>query len=58
MRGAVGALRRGELAAIAVARSLGRIPCELTVAEGDELVDVFGAARAEWIVLGVVMLGF
>lgn len=49
---------RGELATIAVARSLGRIPCELTVAERDELVDVFGAARAEWIVLGVVMMGF
>lgn len=49
---------RGELATIAVARSLGRVPCELTVAERDELVDVFGAARAEWIVLGVVMMGF
>lgn len=49
---------RGELATIAVARSLGRIPCELTVAERDELVDVFGAARAEWIVLGVAMMGF
>ena len=49
---------RGELATIAVARSLGRIPCELTVAERDELVDVFGASHAEWIVLGVVMMGF
>jgi hypothetical protein len=49
---------RGELATIGVARSLGRIPCELTVGERDELVDVFGAARAEWIVLGVVMMGF
>ena len=49
---------RGELATIAVARSLGRIPCELTDAEREELVDVFGAARAEWIVLGVVMMGF
>ena len=49
---------RGELATIAVARSLGRVPCELTAAERDELVDVFGAARAEWIVLGVVMMGF
>ena len=50
-------LTRGELATIAVARSLGRIPCELTSAERDELVDVFGPARAEWIVLGVVMMG-
>ena len=49
---------RGELATIAVARSLGRVPCELTAAERDELVDVFGADRAEWIVLGVVMMGF
>src|SRR5688572_9790054 len=32
---------RGELAAIAVARSLGRVPCELTAAERDELVDVY-----------------
>jgi alkylhydroperoxidase family enzyme len=49
---------RGELATIAVARSLGAVPCELTVAERDELVDVFGPSRAEWIVLGVVMMGF
>ena len=49
---------RGELATIAVARSLGRIPCELTAAERDELVDVFGASHAEWVVLGVVMMGF
>ena len=39
-------LTRDELATIAVARSLGRIPCELTAAERDELVDVFGPARA------------
>jgi hypothetical protein len=51
-------LTRDELATIAVARSLGRIPCELTAAERDELVAVFGASRAEWIVLGVVMMGF
>jgi hypothetical protein len=51
-------LSAGELTTIAAARSLGRVPCELTAAERDELVDVFGAARAEWIVLGVVMMGF
>jgi hypothetical protein len=49
---------RGERATVAVARSLARIPCELTRAERDELVGVFGPARAEWIVLGVVMMGF
>ena len=49
---------RGELATIAVARSLARIPCELTAAERDELIGVFGPKRAEWIVLGVVMMGF
>ena len=51
-------LGRGELAAIAVARSLARVPCELTEAEKTELVEVYGERRAEWIVLGVVMMGF
>jgi alkylhydroperoxidase family enzyme len=49
---------RGELATVAVARSLARIPCELTAAERDELIGVYGPKRAEWIVLGVVMMGF
>ena len=49
---------RGELAAIAVARSLARVPCELTAAERAELVDVFGERNAEWIVLSAVMMGF
>jgi alkylhydroperoxidase family enzyme len=49
---------RGELAAIAVARSLGRVPCELTAAEREELVDVYGGRNAEWIVLSAVMMGF
>jgi alkylhydroperoxidase family enzyme len=49
---------RGELATIAVARSLARIPCELTAAERDELRNVYGAKRAEWIVLGATMMGF
>ena len=43
---------RGELATIAVARSLARVPCELTVSERDELVHVYGERRAEWIVRG------
>jgi alkylhydroperoxidase family enzyme len=49
---------RAELATIAVARSLARIPCELTAAERDELVAVYGESNAEWIVLAVVMMGF
>ena len=51
-------LSRGELATIAVARSLARIPCELTAGERAELVDVYGERDAEWIVLGAVMMGF
>jgi AhpD family alkylhydroperoxidase len=49
---------RGELATIAVARSLACIPCELVAAERDELMSVYGAKRAEWIVLGAAMMGF
>ncbi len=49
---------RGELATIAVARSLARVPCELTAAEKAELIAVYGERRAEWIVLSVVMMGF
>jgi alkylhydroperoxidase family enzyme len=49
---------RGELAAIAVARSLARIPCELSTAERAELVDVYGERNAEWVALGAVMMGF
>ena len=53
-----GSFTRGELATVAVARSLASVPCELTVAERDELVDVYGERHAEWIVLGAVMMGF
>lgn len=49
---------RGELAAIAVARSLARVPCELTDGERDELVSVYGEKGAEWVALGAVMMGF
>ena len=53
-----GSFSRGELAVIGVARSLARVPCELTAAEKAELIDVYGAKGAEWIVLGVGMMGF
>ena len=48
----------GELATIVVARSLARIPCELTASERDELTRCYGPDHAEWIVLGAVMMGF
>jgi alkylhydroperoxidase family enzyme len=47
-----------ELAAIAVAHSLARVPCELSEAERRALHDHFSPAEAEWIVLGIVMMGF
>src|SRR4051794_31365864 len=48
----------GELATVAVARSLARIPSELTDAEHDALIEAHGPGRAEWIVLAIVMMGF
>jgi hypothetical protein len=48
----------GELATVAVARSLAQVPCTLTAAERDELTRCFGPANAEWIVAGVAMMGF
>ena len=48
----------GELATVAMARSLARIPCELTAAEREALERCYPPDRAEWIVLGVVMMGF
>ncbi len=47
-----------ELAAIAVARSLARVPCELTNEERDELEQHFSSKQTEWVVLGIVMMGF
>ena len=48
----------GELATVAVARSLARIPCELSASEREALIRCFGPEKAEWIVLGMVMMGF
>lgn len=53
-----GSFSRGELAALAVARSLGSVPCELTAAERAELVAVYGERDAEWVALGAIMMGF
>lgn len=48
----------GELATISAARSLARIPSELTSSEREDLERCFGPDHAEWIVLGIVMMGF
>jgi alkylhydroperoxidase family enzyme len=47
-----------ELATIAVARALARIPCELLHAERIELERSCGPDDAEWIVAGICMMGF
>jgi alkylhydroperoxidase family enzyme len=47
-----------EGAAIAVARSLSRVPCALTAAEREELARHYSAGDVEWIVLSICMMGF
>ncbi len=47
-----------ERASIAVGRSMASIPAAVTAGEREELVRQLGAAQAEWIVLGVAMMGF
>ncbi len=47
-----------DKAVIAVARSLGRIPCELTDDERMALQAEFDPEAAEWVVFGAVMMGF
>ena len=47
-----------ELATIAAARSLSRIPCELSSQERSKLQQLFSDTESEWIVLGVAMMGF
>ena len=47
-----------ELATVAVARSLARIPSELTASEREALERCYPPDQAEWIVLGIVMMGF
>lgn len=52
------AFTAGERATVAVGRSLARVPCELSNAERQALERHFSPAEAEWIVLGVVTMGF
>ena len=48
----------GELAAVAVARSLAHVPSSITQTEKSDLIAAYGEKDAEWLVLGVVMMGF
>ncbi len=52
------ALTAKERAVVDVARSLSSVPCKLTNAERRELERQFSPAQAEWIVLGIVTMGF
>jgi len=47
-----------ELATIAIARSLSTIPCSITALEKQALQQNFSQVEAEWIVLGIAMMGF
>ena len=51
-------LGRGELATVAVAKAMARVPAELTPAERQELEEVYGEKGAEWIAVGAAMMGF
>ncbi len=47
-----------DRAAIAVARALSRVPSDIDDAQRAELTRQFSPAAAEWVVLGVAMMGF
>jgi hypothetical protein len=47
-----------ERAAIAMARAVSRVPAEVTAAHRQELLASFSKGDAEWMVLGVAMMGF
>lgn len=47
-----------ERAAVAVAQALSTLPHGLTAAHRQELRSHFSAAHAEWVVMGVAMMGF
>lgn len=47
-----------ELATIAIARSLSQIPCDLSADEFNAIQRNFTDVEAEWIVLGIAMMGF
>lgn len=47
-----------EAAVVAVARSLGRVPCEITPRERQDLERFFPPQQAEWIAMGAIAMGF
>lgn len=53
-----GALTPAEKAAVAVAEALASIPSTITADHRAELLRHYSAADAEWIVLGISMMGF
>ncbi len=53
-----GPLSAREQATVAVARSLAKVPCELTDAERRALEEQWSKDDAEWVVCGVAMMGF
>jgi alkylhydroperoxidase family enzyme len=53
-----GDLTPEEAAVVAVARSLGRVPCEITPSERQALEGFFPPQEAEWIAMGAVAMGF
>jgi len=53
-----GPLSARELATVAVARSLAKVPCELTDAERLAFQEQWSKDDAEWVVCGVAMMGF
>lgn len=53
-----GSLSPQEAAVVAVARSLGRIPCEITAQERLDLERFFAPEKAEWIAMGAIAMGF
>ena len=52
------ALQEDERATIAVARSLGRVPCELTADERDDLLNAAGESVAESTVMAMLAMGY
>ena len=51
-------LEEAEIATIAVARSLGRVPCELTQQERSSLIDTLGESQTEMVVHAMCAMGY
>jgi hypothetical protein len=53
-----GNTEQGAHAAIAIARALACVPAVVTARQRDDLAAQFAAAKTEWIVLAIAMMGF